>query len=285
MRVRAIPRENRKSSSESYQGMNLDDQIDIHRRAVELGSFGLSYSKIIARLFQDFGVRLPKSTVSYWERGLHSPQGRAHTFAPSPTPELAYVIGVEKGNGSLNIRHKQSNYRIRLQSIDVEFVKEFDRYLSQVLNSHRHALWTGAGRNETHVEASSFLLLRFLQRPFEELKPFIEHCAQCSAAFPRGFFDSEGCVDKSGSTTAYNCDVGLLKYIQHLLAKVFDMGTTGPHLQSRKGSLIVRRGRTYRRNSDCFAIRVGNRFRLQFLEKVGLTIARKNSRLRRILQA
>lgn len=184
----------------------------------------------------------------------------------------------------MNIRYDQSNYRIRLQSIDVEFVEEFDRCLSKVLNSPRHALWIGAGRNETHVEASSFLLFRFLQKPFEELKPFIEHCADCSAAFLRGFFDSEGCVDKSGSTTASNCDVGLLKYVQYLLAMVFDIGTTGPHLQSRKGSLIIRRGRTFSRNSDCFVIRVRNRFRLQFLEKVGITIARKNSRLRRILQ-
>jgi intein-encoded DNA endonuclease-like protein len=285
LQTKVVPRQNRNSTLSPYQEMNLDDQVEIHRRALELRAGGLAYSKTISRLLHEFGVSLPKSTMSYWARGLHGPLGRAYAFSPSPIPELAYIIGVEKGDGSLNIRRKQYNYRIRLQSIDVDFVKEFDRCLSRVLNSSRHALWTGAGRNETHVEASSFLLLRFLQRPLEEFRPIIEHCVKCSAAFLRGFFDSEGSVEKSGSVTASNCDVSLLKYVQHLLSKVFDISTTGPSLKSRKDSLISRRGRTYRRNSDCFSIRISNRFRLRFLEKIGITIVRKSNRLHEILQA
>ena len=264
--------------------MNLDRQVQIHRRALELRTYGHSYCEIITQLFNEHKVRIPKSTISYWARGLHGPLGRAYPFTPSPTPNLAYIIGVQKGDGSLNIRYEQYSYRIRLQSIDLEFVEEFNRNLSNVLNSSKHTLWKGAGRKETHVEASSFLLHHFLESPFEELKPFVEHCAECSAAFLRGFFDSEGCVDKSGSITASNCDIDLLKYVQYLLSKCFGIGTTGPHLQSRKGSLITRRGRTYRRNSDCFSIRVRNRFRLRFLERIGITIHRKSGRLRRILQ-
>lgn len=229
--------------------MNLDRQVQIHRRALELRTYGHAYSEIISQLFYEYEVRIPKSTISYWGRGLHGPLGRAHTFTPSPTPDLAYIIGGGKRRRLPEHKIRTVQYRIRLQSIDLEFVEEFNRCLSKVLNSSKHALWKGAGRKETHVEAS-FLLHHFLQSPFEELKPFIEHCAECSAAFLRGFFDSEGCVDKSGSITASNCDIDLLKYVQYLLAKCFSIDTTGPHLQSRKGSLMTRRGRTYSRNSD-----------------------------------
>ena len=45
-------------------------------------------------------------------------------FLAEPSPELAYVIGVEQGDGSIN--RKGYNRRIRLHSVDPEFVKEFD---------------------------------------------------------------------------------------------------------------------------------------------------------------
>jgi intein-encoded DNA endonuclease-like protein len=237
------------------------------------------------KILQEFGVRVQKSTVSYWTRGLHSPLGRAHDFSPIPVPELAYIIGVEKGDGSLTVLRSSYTYRIRLQSVDIEFVQEFNRCLSKVLDSDRHALWRGAGRREIHVAASSFLLHHFLQKPFEELRQFVEHCTECSAAFLRGFFDSEGCVDKSESITASNCDTTLLRYVQSLLTRAFGIETTGPNRQSRMGSLIERRGKIYKRNSDCFVIRIRNKSRMQFLVKVGLTISRKRRRLDNIRQA
>ncbi len=267
-----------------YRSENLEDQLDIHDWALELRTRGLSYSKIIAQISCEFNVGLPKSTVSYWVRRLHCPQGRAYVFRSSPTPELAYIIGVVAGDGSLSVRQKQYDYRIRLQSIDREFVEEFDRCLSNVLNSSKHAFWKGAGRNEIHVDVGGYLLHHFLQQPLQLLKPSIGHDRECSAGFLRGFFDSEGCVDKSGSLTASNTDEFLLRYVQYLLAKDFGIDTTGPHLQTRKGSEIKRRGRTYRRNSDCMTIRVRNKFRLQFVEEIGMTIRRKNSKLRGILQ-
>jgi hypothetical protein len=49
-----------------------------------------------------YGVRLSKSHISYWMRGIHNPyNGR---YIPSieflrPSEELAYVIGVKIGDG------------------------------------------------------------------------------------------------------------------------------------------------------------------------------------------
>lgn len=109
-----------------------------------------------------------------------------------PTPELAYVIGVTLGDGSLN--RKGYNQRIRLQSVDLDFVLEFDRCLSKVLDSRRHTPWFDSRRSEIHIEASSVLLHDFLSQRWEVMKPWIEHCSQCVSMLLRGFFDSEGSV-------------------------------------------------------------------------------------------
>ncbi len=269
--------------SRSYQGIDLDGQISIYDRAMELRAHRYTYHRIVSKIHDEFGARITKRTLITWTKEGRSPLGRAHAFVPTPIPELAYIIGVEKGDGSLNVRQDVYNYRIRLQSIDLDFVDEFNRCLSKVLNTPRHATWSGAGRRETHVEASSFLLYRFLQKQFEELRPFIEHCVQCSAAFLRGFFDSEGSVGKDGSLTAWNSRKSLLKYVQGLLVRSLGIETTGPHLGTRKGSRLTWRGRTYIRNSDCFGIRVRNKFRGLFLQKIGLTIERKKLTLRQAL--
>lgn len=262
-----------------YQSVNLADQVLIHHRAKELRRLGIPYSDVLAGVKTEFGVAVRKSTLSYWSRGLHEPLGRAHDFVPNPSNELAYLIGVQKGARSLNVSKPTYNYRVRLQSIDSEFVEEFDRCLSRVLGSPKHAIWSGAGRKEIHVVGCSFLLHRFLSQPFNELKPFVEHCQACVAAFLRGFFDSEGCVDKVGAISASNGDKSLLYYIQSLLRASFAIGSTGPYLATRKGTLMLIRGKSYTRKLNCYSIHLKRRDSQRFLDQIGITIARKRVRL------
>jgi len=269
----------RPNLSVSYQRLSLDDQIVVHYRALELRTLGLAYSQILTRLVCELGARVSKSTLSYWVRGMHEPLGRAYDFKPEPTEELAYLVGVQKGDGSLNVNRETYNYRIRLQSIDPEFVEEFDRCLSRIIDSPRHATWSGAGRKEIHVVGCSFLLHQFLSQPFEKLKPYIEHCSDCVHAFLRGFFDSEDSISKSGSISASNCDKELLEYLQSLLLDYDGIFTTGPSLQSRRGTKMTVRGRAYVRNCDCYVIRMGRRFGRTFLVNIGVTISRKRIRL------
>ena len=166
----------------SYQSRDLDAQIAVHARALLLRKKGLSYSQVSWLLSEEFGTAVAKSTLSYWVRGMHEPLGRAHDFRPAPKEELAYLIGVQKGDCSLDVNAETHNHRIRLQSIDHEFIAELDRCLSRVLGSARHALWQGAGRREIRVVGSSFLLHKFLSQSFSKLKPFVEHCNDCVAA-------------------------------------------------------------------------------------------------------
>ncbi|MEM0481447.1 MAG: hypothetical protein QXM16_00955, partial [Nitrososphaerota archaeon] len=63
---------------------------------------GLSYSRIIGSVRDRYGIKLRKSTISEWVRGIHSPYNG--TRIPSirflkPSKELAYIIGVVAGDG------------------------------------------------------------------------------------------------------------------------------------------------------------------------------------------
>ena len=113
---------------------------------------------------------------------------------------------------------------------------------------------------------------------------FVEHCEPCTSAFIRGFFDSEGSVDKrSGRISGSNSDLSLLYYVQLLLSKFLGINTRGPYLGTRKGTILTRRGRSYVRKVDCYSIYVVSSDAAKFWHKVGLTIERKRLRLERVL--
>jgi len=260
----------------------LELRVKLCSKAKTLRSTGKTYSEIIEVLRIEFGAGPSKGQLSEWLRGIHDPFGSANRFLANPTPELAYVIGVKLGDGSLN--RKGYNRRIRLQSVDIEFVIEFDRCLSIVLGTPKHTPWFDTKRREIHIEASSVLLHDFLNQPWDRLKPWIEHCQSCASMFLKGFFDSEGSASPDGSLTCSNSDFALLEFVQYLLSFHFKVDTTGPRLQSRAGTKISNRGRTYTRKLDVYYIYVRRRSVGNFNRTVGFNIRRKQIRVERWLQ-
>jgi intein-encoded DNA endonuclease-like protein len=204
-------------------------------------------------------------------------------FVPKPSPELAYVIGVETGDAFLNVKKKTYQYRIRLRAVDKEFVEAFNQAVSKVLGCPPHKLWKGKHERETLVEFGSYFLHKSLSQDFQELKPFVEFDKSCVAAFLRGFFDSEGSVSREGYLTASNTDLDLLDFVQYLLGKYFGVQATGPHQGKRKGTILTRRGRSYVRNAGCFSLYVRTANLMTFYREIGLTIERKKVRLEKRL--
>jgi intein-encoded DNA endonuclease-like protein len=211
-------------SSRRRRTVPLALRIDLYGGAKALRRQGLTYSEIAEALRKQHRAAPSKGQLSEWLRGIHGPFGSANRFLGKPIPELAYVIGVKLGDGSLN--RKGYNRRIRLQSVDLDFVLEFDRCLSQVLGTLR------------------------------------------------GFFDSEGCLDKGGHLTCSNSDFALLRFVQHLLS-FFKIETTEPRLHTRAGTKISNRGRAYIRRSDVYLIYIRTRSLVSFNLSVGFTIQRK----------
>jgi intein-encoded DNA endonuclease-like protein len=116
-------------------------RIKLYGDVVALRRGGLMYRGIIGEVRRRYGVRLSKSHISYWIRGVHSPyNGRR---IPSlellePSEELAYVIGVKVGDGYVGkksrVRKGYNDVMIGLKARDREFVGGFGRCLAKVLN-------------------------------------------------------------------------------------------------------------------------------------------------------
>ncbi|MEM1953240.1 MAG: LAGLIDADG family homing endonuclease [Candidatus Caldarchaeum sp.] len=232
------------------------------------------------------GVRLGKSNISYWTRGIHSPYNGVHIPSAEflkPSRELAYVIGVVAGDGYVLRRSRpRKSYNdvfIGLKVKDLEFAEEFSRCLAVVLN--RPAPRPRRSERGFVVQLRCKALYELLRKPFdmEKLRRFIEHNRECKSMFLRGFFDSEGCVAENGYITVHNTDISLLRYAKQLLDSL-EIETTGPHLQAKRGRVLKDpRGRTYKRKKNVYRLYVPSKFRLKFYQYIGFTIRRKQQRL------
>jgi DNA endonuclease len=187
----------------------------LYHLVLELRKQGLSYNQIIRSIQTDHGVTLRKSHISEWVNGKHRPFGYVRAFAATPSPELAYVVGVALGDGSTSVS-RNYNYKLKLRVTDKEFAEEFSRCVSVILGRSPPRVKWHEKTHSWHTEVSSMLLLRFLRQPLNELKRTIEHDKDCSAAFLRGFFDSEGSMYER-SLTASNENLELLRVVCALL--------------------------------------------------------------------
>jgi DNA endonuclease len=165
----------------------LDTRILLHEKALMLRKNSHTFQQIIDKIEHEHGVRLTESTISNWTRGISTPLRAGRVFIPKPTPDLAYVIGVETGDAFLNVKLRSYQYRIRLKAVDREFAEAFNQAVSRVLGCPPHRLWKGSTEKETYVEFGSYLLHKFLLQKLQDLKQFIEYNKECVAAFVRGF--------------------------------------------------------------------------------------------------
>jgi intein-encoded DNA endonuclease-like protein len=264
-------------------------RIKLYGDVVALRRGGLMYRGIIEEVWRRYGVRISKSSISEWLRGVHSPyNGRR---IPSlellkPSEELAYVIGVVLGDGYPKMKRrviKGYNYVwIGLKARDREFVEGFGRCLAKVLGRRqiRPRYVKSSGRYV--VEAESKTLYELLRKPvdLDRLKKYVEHRGRCVAAFIRGFADSEGYVEKSGYIRIYNTDLRLLTYVKALLRRP-NIESMVPKLNKRRGTLInnPRTGKQYITNMDCYYIYIRASSNANFYKYIGFTIKRDQQRL------
>ncbi len=248
---------------------------------------GLSYSKIIERVEKTYGVRLSKTVVSDWLRRVHSPYNGCRI--PSidllePSPELAYVIGVVAGDGWAH-KTRSGGYRVGAVVKDREFAEEFSRCLGLVLGRDppepkpvKDGLFRVCARSKT--------LYHILQKPIDMgmIRPFIEYSEDCIRSFLRGFFDSEGSVEKNtAKIRCFNTDIKLLEYVQKLL-KVLGIEATGPRIWIREGTTYKILGKIGIVKKNVCTITVRAKDRLKFYRVVGFTITRKQQRLEEYLR-
>ena len=263
--------------------IRLFDEVNRLRRD------GLTYLEVIEEIWRRYGVRLSKSHISYWMRGVHSPyNGR---YIPSieflePSEELAYVIGVKVGDGYVARRRRAvksyNRVRIGLKVKDGEFAAEFGQCLAKVLGRRQIKPRYRSDVGKYVVEVYSQTLYELLKKPvdLDRLKKYIEHCERCLAAFLRGFVDSEGHVSKSGYIYILNTDYKLLEYVKDLLKRL-GIESTGPWPERRQAKTFCdpKTMKRYRHNKEVYYIYIRADSNINFYKNISFTIRRKQRRL------
>jgi intein-encoded DNA endonuclease-like protein len=259
--------------------IRLFDEVNRLRRD------GLTYKEIIDEVWRRYGVKISKSSVSEWLNGIHNPyNGR---YIPSieflePSEELAYVMGVKIGDGyTTKGRRVVKNYnrvRIGLKVRDREFAEEFGRCLAKVLGRRPINPRYRKSLRRYVVEIRSQTLYELLKKPvdLDRLKPYIEHCEKCMAAFLKGFVDSEGSVSEEGYIRIYNTDYRLLEYVKELL-KRFGIESTGPWTKRQQGKTFYdhKKMKRYTYKKECYHIYIRAGSNVNFYKNIGFTIERK----------
>jgi len=232
-------------------------------------------SRSKTEIFDSTHIRLSKSSISEWVRGIHNPSSGKNKFRAVASPELALVIGVIAGDGNLNVHG--CNYEMLLSVTDRDFAEEFSRCLAKILGKpNLYKVRWSEKRKRWIVQGSSIFLHRFLRGGWQRLKRYVEHCYRCRASFLRALFDGEGTIDRN-RISIYNTDLRLLLYIRQLLSK-FGIETRNPYVHSLAGSILKdpRTGVFYERRRDCYAMAIRTAGSLQFARHIGFSIQRKS---------
>lgn len=263
----------------------VEQQIQLYNEALRLRQKErLTCKQITERIHDVYGERLSPGHVGNWLRGYQTPLGRINKFDATPTPELAEIIAAKLSDGT---QYEDSNYRytIKLAVKDREFAETFGHDLAKVLgrNEPYEPRWSRSDEKWV-VKGYSVLLYRFLDTLWHELRPFIEHCRHCVAAFLRIFFDAEGSITRK-QLTVHNTNRELLVYIQHLL-RCFNIEATGPHDDDRRGKSHINRrtGATYVRKKTYHFLYIRRRCLPRYHKYIGFQIKRKQLRLIEAIQ-
>jgi intein-encoded DNA endonuclease-like protein len=271
---------------ERQKYLPLEIRIKMHDDVIELRKQGLTYKEIQKIIYEKYRKRLFQPTISYWINGKHNPLGRANKFNGKPSPKLGYVIGAMFSDGYKYFNDEK--YRLGLAVKDKEYAEEFGRCLAKVVGRKKpYEPYSNENLKQWIVAGCSIQLFEFLNRPLEELKPYVEHCKDCVASFLRAIFDGDGSIyvkirrgGKKRKLVLYNTNKELLSYIQYLLKRLFNIDATGPHLARKSGKIFIfPNGKITKTTEDYYYIYIRANSLVNFYKYIGFTIKRKQQNL------
>ena len=275
----------------TFSKIELDLQKTIFKRVFELSNNHFSYNQIIKQIKKEFSVKLNKSNLSYWFNHEVKLIGGINQFEAKPSSELAYVIGVLFGDGSIFFHKKKSDYAVRVDAIDKDFVEHFSKCVSKVLNKDKnYAVVSFKQKAMTSVMYSTkarskklYYFIKELKEDFEKVKPFAH-------AFPKEFIqgvaDSEGCPVVFARTNfgvrvivAVSVNKELLEFILILLNK-FNI-KSNLFLSKKAGmSDSIINGRIITRTKNLYGLQISNFLDIKkYSVEIPFNILRKRKKL------
>jgi len=247
--------------------MRREYSYEDYKRAMELLNKGLGPTRV-SRILD-----IPKHTIRGWIYQYKVPW--LARWAPEPSKELAYVLGVLYGDGYT--AREYNSYYMELLVKDYEFAEAFSRNIAKVLNKrYKKPTWSRSNTWRVYYSSKAFYTW-FKRQSLETLKKYIEYNKDIVKYFLQGLYDSEGSNYRCRGVFLCNSDLDLLRYIQYLLKKYFDIRATGPYLHKRAGSIyITRNGRKFKANHNIYILAISRKRDIHmFLSHIGFSIKEK----------
>ncbi len=266
--------------------LSHDLRLELYRRVLELHGEGVSYRKIQRIIEGEYGIRISRSHISYWVRGLHIPEREPYNRVDSSKrEELAWIAGMYVGDGSIKVS-KEGRF-LSLKVKDRELAEVAAKKLAAVVGRDRPYAIGRLADGRYYVEVQSRELVDILMSRENLLGLLRERPVE----FIRAFFDCEGyatglITGKGGFQArvgAVNTDLDLLERIQEelaglgILCRIYMLYPKEKVVVTSKGRAVASR--------DCYnlmVIRSGSI--IEFSRRVGFSIGRKMEKLRDIAE-
>jgi intein-encoded DNA endonuclease-like protein len=205
--------------------LGRQNKIILYNQVNSLCNKGLS-TREISKI-----TKIPKSTVWQWVSKKNHPLTNINKPNLQRSPCLSYILGVIYGDGSVG-KYKR-HYSIQLAAVNYDFVKEFNKCLTKIMNKKteykiQKKIFKNTHRLDQDVfRASSKIFYTFLRG--KDFKDFLNIIKKYPDEFIRGFADSEGSVSSHSHNTNIlepcismaNKNKELLEFIKNLLYQYF----------------------------------------------------------------
>jgi len=193
-----------------------DLRVKLYHLVRELHDRGVSYRKIQRIVEQEYGVRISRSNISYWVRGLHSPLNEPYNRPNLDARELSWIAGMLAGDGSTKVSRKGRFLTLKVK--DRELAEVAARKLAVVMGRDRPYAVNRLGDGRYYVQVQSRELVDHLS----VRENILAHLERNPGEFIQAFFDCEGSISgfitKSGrfrfELGAFNTDIEMLKAIR-----------------------------------------------------------------------
>lgn len=253
----------------------IEDRVALLTRAFDLKHQGVSLTAIGNELNLHLG------TISRWFNFKRCPFGRFNYASLEPSTELAWLVGLILGDGSIRIKkHKDGNYHViqlQMSKHNCFLVEKGANVIGKLLGkqppiySWRHPLAHDEmyGWDICHKQFYEYLEPAGAGN-FIPLLPLIDNYP---FDFLRGLYEADGwiSIDPRGYKRIgfRNSSTALLALVQRLL----ESQGWHPHLNKNgeAGQLSYYKGHTIRKSKPCFQLMLGRQAEVaKFLQVTGL---------------
>jgi len=263
----------------------IETRLKIVERVKKLYNQGLGYRRIQQKIKEEYGITLNRSTISYWIRGLHKPQGRIKLLDKTNMDAYAYVIGASIGDAYLRKKKgkKGEKYMVMMRVRDRDFLEEYVKNVKKIIPGIEPKIRIGR-RNFYTTTIYNKLLYLDIKAYLENPEKIYQELRRHKQAFLKGVYDAEGFVSVSagkyfsGVVELVNSNAGLC----HVISMFLDDLSIKHRISSvdRRGE-IVRIGEWVGHvNKVIYVITISSFMSVcKFRDIIGFSIHRKKEKL------